>query len=90
MTANRAGMNPSFNRQLIEPPRAVVGRRRVQMALLGLLSSGTNAEQAGPARAWYWTQVRLRFGSAESYKTRVPTEESWRAYDAVADLRTRW
>lgn len=74
--------NPSFNRQLIEPALAAVGRRRVQEALLELLSSGTDAEKAGAARAWYWTQVPSRFG--------ISTPESQQEYDAVEDLRTRW
>lgn len=82
--------NPSFNRQLIEPALAAVGRRKVQEALLDLLSGGTNAEKAGAARAWYWTQVPLRFDGAANWKARIPTEESQREYNAIEDLRTRW
>jgi hypothetical protein len=82
--------NPSFNRQLIEPALAVVGRRRLQMALLDLLSSGTNAEQAGAARAWYWTRVVMRFGGAADREAGIHTEESRREYDAVEDLRSQW
>ncbi|MEV4367714.1 hypothetical protein AB0J71_11640 [Nonomuraea sp. NPDC049637] len=50
---------PSFRPHLAE----------VQTALLDLLSSGTDAEKAGSARAWYWTQVSLKFDSAENLPT---------------------
>jgi len=46
--------DPSFNRQFVEPLLAAFGRRRVQEALLETLTTGTNAERAGAARAWYW------------------------------------
>jgi hypothetical protein len=82
--------NPSLNRQLIKPALSAVGRRRVQETLLELLSSGTNAEKAGAARAWYCTQVPLRFNSTENLKARIPTPESQQEYDAVEDLRIRW
>jgi hypothetical protein len=79
--------NPSFNRRLIEPALAAAGRRAIQETLIGLLGSGTNAEKAGAARAWYWTQVRVSY---VNWEKRIPTEESRREYDAVADLRIRW
>ncbi len=82
--------NPSFNRQLIEPVLAGVGRRRVQTALLDLLSNGTDAEKAGSARAWYWAQGSLRFDGEANFKAGIATEESQQEYDAVKDLRVRW
>jgi hypothetical protein len=82
--------NPSFNRQLIEPALAAAGHRRVQTALLDLLSNGTSVEQAGAARAWYWTQVSMEIDSAADLKAGIPTEESQREYDAVKDLRNLW
>jgi len=82
--------DPSFSHQLIEPALAVAGRRQVQEALLSLLVSGTNAEKAGAARAWYWAQAPLAYRGLENLKTGTPTEESKREYDAVADLRARW
>lgn len=82
--------NPSFNRQLIQPALTAVGHRRVQKALLETLAHGTNAEKAGSTRAWYWTPVRPRFERLEHLKARIPTEESAREHEALADLRARW
>ena len=78
--------DPSFNRQLVEPALAVFGRRRVQMALLEYLRTGTNVQRAGAARAWYWTQVPLVYVDLSS----IPTPESKAEYDAFADLRREW
>ncbi|ADJ43212.1 hypothetical protein AMES_1389 [Amycolatopsis mediterranei S699] len=49
--------NPSFNRQFVEPLRSVFGARRTQEALLAVLTTGTNPERAGAARAWYWATL---------------------------------
>ncbi|WP_086840237.1 hypothetical protein [Amycolatopsis kentuckyensis] len=49
--------DPSFNRQFVEPLRAAFGTRRTQEALLEVLTTGTNAERAGAARAWYWATL---------------------------------
>jgi hypothetical protein len=73
--------NPSFNRQLVEPALKAFGRRRVQLALLEYLKTGTDPERAGAARAWYWTGVSI---------TRDPTAENQAEYDAFADLRREW
>jgi hypothetical protein len=78
--------NPSFNRQLVEPALAAFGRRRVQLALLEYLGTGTNPQRAGAARAWYWTQVPLRYPAG----ARTPTQESKAEYEAHADLRREW
>jgi len=78
--------DPSFNRELVEPALAVFGRRRVQMALLEYLRTGTNVQRAGAARAWYWTQVPLVYVGLSS----IPTPESKAEYDAFADLRREW
>ncbi|MFD9533947.1 hypothetical protein [Streptomyces sp. NPDC060010] len=51
--------NPSANRGFVEPALSAFGRGRVQSALLGYLRTGTNAERAGAARAWYWSNVSL-------------------------------
>jgi hypothetical protein len=75
--------NPSFNRQLIDPAMAAFGRRRVQVRLLRFLAAGTNAERAGAARAWYWTQVPLSYPAG----SRTPTRESKAEYEEFADLR---
>jgi hypothetical protein len=78
--------NPSFNRQLVEPALAAYGRRRVQLALLEHLRSGTNPERAGAARAWYWTQVPLTYLAGSP----TPTPESKAEFEADADLRREW
>ncbi|WP_431946575.1 hypothetical protein [Micromonospora marina] len=78
--------DPSFNLQLVEPALAAFGRRRVQLALLEHLRTGTNPERAGAARAWYWTQVPLTYLAG----SRSPTPESKAEYDAFADLRREW
>ncbi|MQS17767.1 hypothetical protein F7Q99_37665 [Streptomyces kaniharaensis] len=54
--------NPSFNRRLVEPALLAFGRRRVRMALLGWLETGTDVERAGAARAWYWTALTVDDG----------------------------
>jgi hypothetical protein len=78
--------DPSFVRQLVEPALTAFGRRRVQLALLEYLRTGTNPERAGAARAWYWTQVPLTYLAG----SRSPTPESKATYDAFADLRREW
>jgi hypothetical protein len=49
--------DPSLNRQLVEPLRRAFGVRRTQEALLEVLTTGTNPERAGAARAWYWATL---------------------------------
>ncbi|MEU9073901.1 hypothetical protein ACFYUY_11725 [Kitasatospora sp. NPDC004745] len=51
--------NPSFNRRFVEPALLAFGQRRVRLTLLGYLHTGTNAERAGAARAWYWTSLSV-------------------------------
>ncbi|MFD8751579.1 hypothetical protein ACFV0O_11470 [Kitasatospora sp. NPDC059577] len=55
--------NPSFNRRFVEPALLAFGQRRVRLALLGYLRTGTNPERAGAARAWYWTALSVGDGS---------------------------
>lgn len=52
--------DPSFNRQFVEPALNAFGYTRVRGALLRYLTTGTDHERAGAARAWYWTALRLR------------------------------
>ncbi|MER6672221.1 hypothetical protein [Streptomyces sp. NPDC000983] len=52
--------DPSFNRQFLEPALNAFGKRRVRSALLAYLRTGTDAERAGAARAWYWSALPLR------------------------------
>jgi hypothetical protein len=67
---------PSFNRQFVEPLLRGFGRRRVQLALLDRLRTGTDRERAGAARAWYWTGLPSRRPGGET--------ESERTADVVA------
>jgi hypothetical protein len=45
--------DPSLDRQFVEPLLAAFGTRRTQEALLEVLTTGTDPERAGAARAWY-------------------------------------
>ncbi|WP_345701681.1 hypothetical protein [Kitasatospora terrestris] len=51
--------NPSFNRWFVEAALNGFGRGRVRSRLIGYLRTGTDAERAGAARAWYWTALPL-------------------------------
>ncbi|MFD7878874.1 hypothetical protein ACFV5G_33075 [Streptomyces sp. NPDC059766] len=52
--------DPSFNRWFVEPTLNAFGPRRVRIALLEYLRTGTDLERAGAARAWYWSALPLR------------------------------
>jgi hypothetical protein len=78
--------DPSFNRQLVEPAIAAFGRRRVQLALIAYLDTGTAPDIAGAARAWYWTQVPLVYVGG----SKNATPESTAEYEAFSDLRKRY
>lgn len=52
--------DPSLNRQLVEPLVAAYGHRRVQLALIAYLETGSVPDAAGAARAWYWTHRTRR------------------------------
>ncbi|MDX3192812.1 hypothetical protein PV458_30760 [Streptomyces sp. MN03-5084-2B] len=66
--------NPSFNRQFVEPLKAAFGTRRTQEALLEVLATGTNAERAGAARAWYWATIE-RFDDLQDRWNRAALRE---------------
>jgi hypothetical protein len=51
--------SPSFNRWFVEAALNAFGRGRVRSRLIGYLRTGTDAERAGAARAWYWTALPL-------------------------------
>ncbi|MFI7708615.1 hypothetical protein [Nonomuraea sp. NPDC049480] len=78
--------DPSLNRQFVEPALKSFGHRRVQTALVSLLTTGTDSEKAGAARAWYWAQIPLRSKGG----ARIPDEERKKEYDALEDVRTQW
>jgi hypothetical protein len=82
--------DPSFNRQFIEPAVTAFGRRRVKTALIEVLRTGTNAERAGAARAWYWTGIPMRVAGRDSSGAYTYTPESLAEREAVADLRAQW
>lgn len=82
--------DPSFNRQFIEPVVTAFGRRRVKTALIEVLRTGTSAERAGAARAWYWTGIPMRVAGRDSSGAYIYTPESLAEREAVADLRAQW
>jgi hypothetical protein len=82
--------DPSFNRQFIGPAVTAFGRRRVRIALIEVLRTGTNAERAGAARAWYWTGIPMRVAGVDSSGAYIYTPESLAEREAVADLRAQW
>jgi len=78
--------DPSFNRQLVAPAVAAFGPRRVQLALIAYLDTGTAPDMAGAARAWYWTQVPLVYVGG----SKTPSPDSAAEYEAFSDLRQRY
>jgi hypothetical protein len=80
----------SGNRKLIDPLVAALGYRRVQEALIGYVEAGTDAEAIGATMAWYWARPPLVYLGEVNYAQRQPTPDSKAAWDALADLRTRY
>ncbi|MBG0561337.1 hypothetical protein [Actinoplanes aureus] len=80
----------SFNKQLINPMLAALGRRAVQNYLIGVVETGSEHKKVCAVRAWYWSQVSLLYRSAEALQARRPTPDSRAADDEVADLRARY
>ncbi|MFE3873878.1 hypothetical protein ACFXPX_05670 [Kitasatospora sp. NPDC059146] len=69
--------NPSFNRRFVEPALIAFGQRRVRLALLDYLRTGTNPERAGAARAWYWTALTVRGGRHATADEGATVRDSW-------------
>jgi hypothetical protein len=84
--------NPSFNRQLIDPAMAAAGRRAVQVALLGMLATGTNSEKAGAARAWYWANAYSGTPGLKEWRARFVGNGgiSVELKKELADLQASW
>ncbi|MBM0226686.1 hypothetical protein [Micromonospora sp. ATA51] len=80
----------SFNRQLIEPMLATVGRRAVQQHLITVVETGSPLQQVCAVRAWYWSQAVMVYESSEPLRTGRPTGASRARDDEVADLRGRY
>lgn len=78
--------DPSHNRQLVEPLVAAYGRRRVQLALIAYLDTGTAPDAAGAARAWYSTHRARKYPRDSN----PPTPESVAEQEALNDLRRRY
>ncbi|MFI6701013.1 hypothetical protein ACIBJC_18930 [Streptomyces sp. NPDC050509] len=78
--------NPSFNRQFVEPALFAFGHRRVQLALLHHLRTGTDPERAGAARAWYWSALPPR----KDMESGIPDGKSEAGIEDVADIATAW
>jgi hypothetical protein len=69
--------NPSFNRRFVEPALIAFGKRRVRLALLGHLRTGTDPERAGAARAWYWTALSVDHGPHATADDGAAVRDSW-------------
>ena len=74
-------------RQLIQPLVEALGHRRIQMAIIDYVRTGSYAEKVGATLAWYFARPGLRYGSMDDLRRGVPTEESKAAQGALADLR---
>ena len=91
----RAGIydpDPSLNAQVIKPATAAFGCLRVREALLGYLRDGTNAEQAGAARASYWASAvwRWKWASGERERGWWTHERPSDPDGSLASLRQEW
>jgi len=83
-------VNPSANRDFIEPCVHAFGHRRVNEYLLGVVESGTDFRKAGAVNALYWAGMSLTFiGPTPSYSIEYATPESRAAYEALADVWER-
>jgi len=57
----------SGNRKLVDPLVAALGYRPVQVALIGYVENGTDAEAIGATMAWYWARPQLVYlGAAKA------------------------
>ncbi|MFC8372667.1 hypothetical protein ACFUIT_32695 [Streptomyces sp. NPDC057239] len=79
--------DPSFCRWFVEPALYTFGRRRVMTALLDYLRSGTDAERAGAARAWYCAHLPLRADRSPAY---APDGRRDPALDEAHDVVDEW
>ena len=83
-------VDPSFNRQFIEPAVKHFGLRRVKEALLEIINNGSTFEEAGAINALYWTGMKLKFPpDAPKLTVEYATPESRAAYESLADIRQR-
>jgi hypothetical protein len=80
----------SFNKQLIRPVLAAVGRRTVQRYLISVIESGSEHKKVCAVRAWYWSQVSLVYESVEALRDHRPAPGSRAVDDDVADLRGQY
>jgi len=85
-------IDPSYNRDFVEPCMESFGPRRVNEYLLDVVESGTDRRKAGAVNALYWAHVPLTFpGDAPSFDREHATRESRAAYEELHDIwdRTR-
>jgi hypothetical protein len=81
-------VNPSFNRNFVEPRIASFGHRIVNEALLDYVENGTDFEKAGAVNALYWAAVGLSFtGNTRLHTLENATPESRAAY---LELKNIW
>jgi hypothetical protein len=83
-------VNPSFNRNFVEPCIASFGHRVVNEALLDYVENGSDFEKAGAANALYWAGMPLSFvGKTRKYTVENATPESRAAYLELKDVWLR-
>ncbi|MER5521631.1 hypothetical protein [Streptomyces sp. NPDC002763] len=81
----RSGIN-----QLIRPLVTVLGHRWTQEQIIRFVRTGSNAQKAGAAMAWFWSRPPLRYASGDDLRNGSPTPESRAARDALADMRAEY
>ncbi len=89
-------VNPSLNREFVEPCRSAFGLRRVNEYLLDVVESGTDFSRAGAVNALYWRRCGSRslampHHSASSTLPLTACGESYRLPNFFASRRAiRW
>jgi hypothetical protein len=83
-------VNPSFNRQFVEPCVKSFGHRAVNEFLLNIVERDNDAEIAGAVSALYWANMQIRFaGNVPKLTLQYATPESREAFLALNDVWQR-
>lgn len=75
--------DPSLNRQLVEPLITAFRHRRVRLALISYLDTGS---APGAARVWYWTHRTRRY----PHSSAPSAPDNAAAQDALAELSRQY
>ena len=83
-------VNPSLNRDFIEPCKETFGARRVNEHLLDVIEKGDGWRKAGAVNALYWAQVPLIYiGNVAAHDIEHATPESREHYLSLNDIWQR-